>query len=53
MSIDLIHGLREKWGQMLDNLDSPPSTLLERKNDIEGKYESIFRALQSYELRIS
>ncbi|MCX7190966.1 MAG: DUF3683 domain-containing protein [Candidatus Methylopumilus sp.] len=53
MSIDLIHGLREKWGQMLDNLDSPPSTLLERNNDIEGKYESIFRALQSYELRIS
>ena len=34
MSIDLIHGLREKWGQMLDNLDSPPSTLLERNNDI-------------------
>ena len=53
MSIDLIHGLREKWGQMLDNLDSPPSTLLERNNDIEEKYESIFRALQSYELRIS
>jgi len=39
MSIDLIHGLREKWGQMLDNLDSPPSTLLERNNDIEEKYE--------------
>jgi len=53
MSIDLIHGLREKWGQMLDNLDSSPSTLLERNDNIEDKYESIFRALQSYELRIS
>ena len=53
MSIDLIHRLREKWGQMLDNLDSPLSTLLERHDDIEYKYENIFRALQSYELRIS
>ena len=53
MSVDLIHELREKWGQMLDNLDSPPSTLLERNDGIEDKYESIFRALQSYELRIS
>ena len=53
MSIDLIHGLREKWGQMLDNLDSSPSTLLERNDNIKDKYESIFRALQSYELRIS
>ncbi len=53
MSIDLIHRLREKWGQMLDNLDSPLSTLLERHNDIEYKYENIFRALQSYDLRIS
>ena len=53
MSIDLIHGLREKWGQMLDNLDGPLSSLLERHDDIEYKYENIFRALQSYELRIS
>ncbi|NCW93317.1 MAG: FAD-binding oxidoreductase, partial [Actinobacteria bacterium] len=30
MSIDLIHGLREKWGQILDNLDGPLSSLLER-----------------------
>ena len=53
MSIDLIHGLREKWGQMLDNLDGPLSSLLQRNVDIEYKYENIFRALQSYELRIS
>ncbi|NCW36206.1 MAG: DUF3683 domain-containing protein, partial [Methylophilaceae bacterium] len=53
MSIDLIHGLREKWGQMLDNLDGPLSSLLERHDHLEYKYENIFRALQSYELRIS
>jgi Fe-S oxidoreductase len=34
-------------------LDGPLSSLLQRNVDIEYKYENIFRALQSYELRIS
>ncbi len=48
----LIKGLRTKWRMFFDALDKPVSTLGE-EGEALGQYENVFRALQSYDLRIS
>ncbi|HZV97461.1 MAG TPA: DUF3683 domain-containing protein [Methylophilaceae bacterium] len=52
-ALGLIHQLRTRWMTVLNNLDSPVSILGEEDAQRYGKYDSIFRAVQSYELRVS
>jgi FAD/FMN-containing dehydrogenase/Fe-S oxidoreductase len=50
--LQLLHDLRERWGLILNHLDEPISTL-GALGKPHKKYESVFRAVQSYDLRIS
>ena len=52
MALQLIAELRQRWSLILNSLDAPVSVL---GNDGESlnQYENIFRAVQSYDLRIS
>lgn len=52
MAISLLESLRTRWSFILNNLDVPVSALGEVDAGL-AKYESIFRAVQSYDLRIS
>jgi FAD/FMN-containing dehydrogenase/Fe-S oxidoreductase len=50
--LQLLYDLRERWGLILNHLDEPISTL-GALGKPHKKYESVFRAVQSYDLRIS
>jgi FAD/FMN-containing dehydrogenase/Fe-S oxidoreductase len=52
IALDLVTELRSRWSLILNNLDSPVSVLgaLGKAHEM---YENVFRAVQSYDLRIS
>lgn len=52
MALDLIAQLRTRWNFILQHLDSPVSVLGEAAAAY-AQYENVFRAVQSYDLRIS
>ncbi|HWT28156.1 MAG TPA: DUF3683 domain-containing protein, partial [Methylophilaceae bacterium] len=53
LSLGLLEQLRTRWTAILNNLDAPVSVLGEEDAKRYGQYENIFRAVQSYELRVS
>ena len=60
MGLDLIRRLRTRWSLILDNLDAPVSILGGGSGGYDGEdissysqYDNIFRAVQSYDLRVS
>lgn len=52
MALSLIDELRTRWQFILDHLDSPVSVLGDAATGL-SQYENVFRAVQSYDLRIS
>ncbi len=52
IALQLMHDLRTKWRLILDSLDAPVSAL-GKDSKAFAKYENVFRAVQSYDLRIS
>ena len=52
MALQLIAKLRENWSLILNNLDAPVGILGDAAAKLT-QYENIFRAVQSYDLRIS
>ena len=52
MALQLLRDLREKWRLILNTLDEPVSVLGEL-GKAHSQYENVFRAVQSYDLRIS
>ena len=52
IALDLIADLRTRWSLILNSLDAPISALGELGEPYQ-KYENVFRAVQSYDLRIS
>ncbi len=52
MALSLIAELRKRWQFILDHLDSPVSVLGDAAAGL-SQYENVFRAVQSYDLRIS
>ena len=53
LSLGLLDQLRTRWTTILNNLDAPVSVLGEADAQRYGHYENIFRAVQSYDLRVS
>jgi FAD/FMN-containing dehydrogenase/Fe-S oxidoreductase len=52
MTLQLLHDLRNRWSLILNSLDKPVSALGEL-GKLHEQYENVFRAVQSYDLRIS
>ncbi len=52
IALQLLHDLRAKWRLILNSLDAPVSALGELGKP-HSQYENVFRAVQSYDLRIS
>lgn len=52
IGLQLLRDLRAKWRLILNTLDEPVATLGELGKE-HAKYENVFRAVQSYDLRIS
>ncbi len=52
MALALLEDLRTRWSFILDNLDAPV-TVLGEAGKAYAHYENVFRAVQSYDLRIS
>lgn len=52
MALQLLRDLREKWRLILNTLDEPVS-VLGKLGAPYSQYENVFRAVQSYDLRIS
>ncbi len=52
MALQLLSDLRARWHMILDNLDAPLAALGEFGTPYV-QYENVFRAVQSYDLRIS
>ncbi len=52
LAIQLLGELRTRWSMILNHLDSPVSILGEEGKGL-AQYENVFRAVQSYDLRIS
>ena len=52
MVLGLISDLRNRWGLILNNLDAPVSAL-GTLGEPHNSYENVFRAVQSYDLRVS
>ncbi|MDX1915316.1 MAG: DUF3683 domain-containing protein [Methylophilus sp.] len=52
IALQLLQDLRKKWRLILNTLDEPVTTLSELGKPYL-QYESVFRAVQSYDLRIS
>ncbi|MDP2153603.1 MAG: DUF3683 domain-containing protein [Methylotenera sp.] len=52
MALALLEDLRTRWSFILDNLDVPVAVLGEAGKAL-SHYENVFRAVQSYDLRIS
>ena len=59
MGLDLINTLRSRWSLILNNLDAPVSVLADSSTYVGedtspfSHYDNIFRAVQSYDLRVS
>ena len=52
IALQLLADLRGRWSLILNNLDSPVSVLGLAGNHL-SQYENVFRAVQSYDLRVS
>ncbi|MDI1310214.1 MAG: DUF3683 domain-containing protein [Methylotenera sp.] len=52
IALQLLRDLRAKWRMILNTLDEPVSVLGQLGESL-GQYENVFRAVQSYDLRIS
>ena len=52
MALQLLRDLRAQWRLLLNNLDEPV-TILGKLGESYAQYENVFRAIQSYDLRIS
>jgi FAD/FMN-containing dehydrogenase/Fe-S oxidoreductase len=52
LAITLLSELRTRWSLILNHLDSPVS-ILGAEGDGLAQYENVFRAVQSYDLRVS
>lgn len=52
MALRLLSELRERWSLILNNLDAPVTILADAGNAF-SQYDNVFRAVQSYDLRIS
>ncbi|HSI44706.1 MAG TPA: FAD/FMN-binding oxidoreductase, partial [Methylophilus sp.] len=52
MALQLLHDIREKWRLILNTLDQPVSALGQLGNEFT-QYDNVFRAVQSYDLRVS
>ncbi len=52
MALQLIRDLRAQWRMLANNLDEPVS-ILGKLGEPFAQYENVFRAIQSYDLRIS
>ena len=52
LALQLLGELRTRWSMILNHLDSPVSILGNEGNAL-SQYENVFRAVQSYDLRIS
>lgn len=52
LAITLLNELRARWSLILNHLDSPVS-ILGAEGDGLAQYENVFRAVQSYDLRVS
>jgi FAD/FMN-containing dehydrogenase/Fe-S oxidoreductase len=52
LALELIHDLRTRWGFILNSLDEPVKVLGKEAKGL-AKYDNVFRAVQSYDLRIS
>jgi len=52
ITLQLLHDLRSRWSLILNSLDAPVTALGELGRQ-HKKYENVFRAVQSYDLRIS
>lgn len=52
LAMQLLGELRTRWSMILNHLDSPVS-ILGAEGDGLAQYENVFRAVQSYDLRIS
>ncbi len=52
IALQLLHDLRARWSLILNSLDAPVSALGEL-GEPHKQYENVFRAVQSYDLRIS
>ncbi len=52
MALQLLGDIRTKWRLILNTLDQPVSALGELGNDFT-QYDNVFRAVQSYDLRVS
>ena len=51
IALQLLHDLRARWSFILSSLDAPVSVL--GRDKALSKYENVFRAVQSYDLRVS
>ena len=52
IALQLLRDLRAKWRMLLNNLDEPVN-VLGALGEPHKQYENVFRAIQSYDLRIS
>ncbi len=52
IALQLLRDLRNRWSLILNHLDSP-LTILGDAGKAFSQYENVFRALQSYDLRVS
>jgi FAD/FMN-containing dehydrogenase/Fe-S oxidoreductase len=52
IALNLLQELRSRWSFILRSLDQPVS-VLGKEAEALGKYENVFRAVQSYDLRVS
>ena len=52
LALDLLQRVRARWSLVLEHLDAPISALGELGNEF-SQYDTVFRAVQSYDLRIS
>ncbi len=52
IALDLIADMRTRWSLILNNLDAPVAALGDLGKEHQ-QYENVFRAVQSYDLRIS
>ncbi len=52
IALQLLRDLRSRWSLILNSLDAPVSALGKESKALT-KYENVFRAVQSYDLRIS
>ena len=52
IALQLLQALQSRWSLILNNLDAPVAVLGEAGKNL-SQYENVFRAVQSYDLRVS